>query len=167
LPLSDRAFSLIEVVTVMLLMGIVAAIALPRYSAALCNYRVSAAARQLSADLVYAQTLARSSSSTYTVTLNPTNNSYQLSGGAIASQSGGSGPMQLVALANTPTSYVVSLQSNPYLATIAAVSFSDATTSISFNGYGIPSTGGAVVIQCGAAQKTLTIDTATGAVSTQ
>jgi prepilin-type N-terminal cleavage/methylation domain-containing protein len=142
-------FSLPELVTVILLIGISAAIVMPRYSAALCNYRVSAAARRLVADLAYAQSVAKSSSSTCTITFNPNANSYQLSGTAVYGAS------------NATSS--VSLQADPFQATFASISLANASPTLTFNGYGIPSTGGTIVIQSGTAQKTLTIDPDTGA----
>ena len=154
-----RAFSLIEVLTTLVLIGIIAAIALPRYSSALCNYRVSAAARRLAADLHYAHILARASSSTCTISFNTGSNSYQFSAG--------NGPVQPGSVPTTLTSYSVSLQSDPYCVTMASVSLSNATSSISFNGYGLPSTGGTIILQCGTAQKTITIDSTSGAIGVQ
>jgi prepilin-type N-terminal cleavage/methylation domain-containing protein len=158
-----RAFSLIELITNLVVIGVVAAIALPRYGTALSNYRVSAAARRVASDLVYAQSLAKASSSTYSITFSAGSNSYQLFGGSTISNQLVGG----IAAQSAPTSYAVALNSDPYVATIASVSLANATSSISFNGCGLPSTGGTVVLQCGDAQKTLTIDSTTGAVSVQ
>src|SRR6056297_880136 len=54
-----RGFSLLELTVVLLLLGIVAAVAQPKFSETLSRYRVEAAAARLQSDLIYAQTLAR------------------------------------------------------------------------------------------------------------
>lgn len=59
--------TLIEVTVVVLLLGIVAAVAQPRFSRALSAYRLDAAAERVRADLEYARTLARVQSRTTTV----------------------------------------------------------------------------------------------------
>src|SRR5204863_23675 len=58
---SRRAFSLIEITLVLMVMGVLAALAVPRYASALARYRADAAARRIVADLDLARTTARSS----------------------------------------------------------------------------------------------------------
>src|SRR6056297_2096158 len=62
-----RGLSLLELTVVLLLLGIVAAVAQPKFSETLSRYRVEAAAARLQSDLVYAQTLARVRSRATTV----------------------------------------------------------------------------------------------------
>lgn len=59
--------TLIELTVVLLLLGIVAAVAQPRFSSALSAYRLEAAAERVRGDLEYARTLARVQSRTTTV----------------------------------------------------------------------------------------------------
>lgn len=69
-PSPRRAgMSLIEVTVVVVLMGIVAAVAQPRFSSALSAYRLDAAAERVRADMEYARTLSRVQSRTTTVRL--------------------------------------------------------------------------------------------------
>src|SRR5688500_9245400 len=55
-------FTLIEIVMVLFIMAIVAAMAAPRYSQAIARYRLESAAGRVAADLEYARALARSTS---------------------------------------------------------------------------------------------------------
>ena len=71
-----RAFSLIELVMVLMIVGIVAAIALPRYFNAIARYRMQAAALRVVADLQLARASARTQGEARTVT-------FDLSGGAL------------------------------------------------------------------------------------
>lgn len=59
---STAAFTLLELVIVILMIGIITAVAQPRFAGALANYRVDAAANRLAADLGYASSMARVSS---------------------------------------------------------------------------------------------------------
>jgi prepilin-type N-terminal cleavage/methylation domain-containing protein len=156
-----RGFSLAEFVLVVALIGIASAIALPRYGSALSNYRVAAGARRLASDLAYAQSLAKAASTTQSVNIGPGGSGYQLVGVADPDHPG--------------SAYNVYLAADPYQTTINAISLSSSGGSVSpsgngyvtlsFNGYGIPSAGGTMTLRSGGAQKTITIDSSTCAVT--
>src|SRR5690606_27031377 len=57
-----RGFSLLELVMVLTIIAILAAIATPRYANAMARYRADLAARRIAADLLLAQRLARTES---------------------------------------------------------------------------------------------------------
>ena len=59
---SRNGFSVLELIIVVLILGILAAIAVPAYSQSILRYRADFAARRLQSDLEYASTLARTTS---------------------------------------------------------------------------------------------------------
>ena len=125
---SRRAgFTLIELVLVIVIIGVVSAIALPRFSQATARQQLDAAADRLVSDLELAQARARSSSQTVTVSFNRGAESYTVSGG------GGD-------------SFTVELDESPYNSLIGTASFNGSTT-LYFNGYGIPNSSGKVVVK--------------------
>lgn len=135
-------FSLVEMLVVMLIMGIVGAIALPRYSQFQSQQKVEAAARRITSDLAYASRRANSTSTTQTVTFNIASHKYTL--------------VQAKNPNKPNETYVVKLGLEPYNARIVSAAFGG-DTSIVFNGYGRPDSGGSVTIAVGSRQKTITI----------
>lgn len=71
-----RAFSFLELVVVLALVGVMAIIAVPRIAGAQARYEAETGARQLAADLRDAQALARSTSSSWRVVLEPDGTGY-------------------------------------------------------------------------------------------
>ncbi len=149
-----HGFSLLELAVVVSIIAILAAIAIPRYAAAIVQERLDATARRIVLDLTFAQRQARMSSASRSVAFTAANHSYTLTGIADPDHPG-----------NT---YTVNLSKPPYEATIMSASFGSGT-QITFDGYGLPlnGVGGSVVIQVGSRIKTVTIDGASGAVSVQ
>lgn len=141
-------FTLPEVVITVMLMAIVSAIALPRWSTALQKQRVIQAANRLAADLTRAQTAAYGSSTAKTVTFTVGSSQYAISG--IAPLRGATG------------SYTILLTDDPYLSTLVSVWGQTGTQTITFNGYGLPDKGGSIVVSAGGNQKTIVVDAATG-----
>src|SRR3954447_6780975 len=117
-----RAFSMIELLIVILIMSIFGAVAAPKFFNTLLFHRVESAARRVKADIDYARQRARLTSTAQTVTF--TGSSYTLSGAK--------------SLENPNQVYTVNLQASPYLLDSATANFASSQI-ISFDGYGTPS----------------------------
>jgi len=128
---SRRAFTLVELVVVMAILGIVAAIAAPRFGASMARRRLDNCEHRIIADFEMARRLARSRSSSVTMQFNPVSNSYDI-----------------FALNNLDTgavNYGVELANPPYNAIVQSALFNTNATVI-FDGYGIPDSPGAVIV---------------------
>ena len=137
------AFTLLELLVVLIVMGVLASIAVPRYAQSLVHQRLEAAARRLIVDLTYAQRRARSTGVSVTVSFNPNTDAYTLVGVADPDHGG--------------ADYEVQLRGEPYQAAIVSADF-DGDTEVIFDGYGAPDSGGTVIVQVGGYQKTITLD---------
>lgn len=143
-------FTLVELVLVMAIMTILAAMAAPRYGRATGRYRLDLAARRVAADLRMAQSSAKAASTSRAVVFATATDQYQLSG--VAAPDGIAGD------------YTVSLAAEPYKADLAAADF-DGAPQVIFNGWGLPNCGGAVTLTVGSQQKTITVDGETGQIN--
>jgi prepilin-type N-terminal cleavage/methylation domain-containing protein len=81
---NDCGFTLAEVLVAMGVFAILAAIAVPNFTAQLPTYRLNGAARQVFADLMWARTKAVEENTTVIVTLpNPAGTTYTIVGGTV------------------------------------------------------------------------------------
>jgi type II secretion system protein H len=147
-----RAFTLVELIMVIAVTGIIAAIAVPRYGNALSQYRVDVAARRIAADLALAQHRAKVAGASRTVTFNVAAASYQLT--------------SIADFKKPAVDYTVNLSQSPYAATLTSVDMGG-DTSITFNGYGVPDSGGSISVASGSKQRTVTVDATTGGATVQ
>ena len=145
-------FSLIELVLVVTIIAVVAGIAIPRYSGWQFRYRADAAARRIAADLTFAQTRARAASASQALAFDLAANTYQLPG--------------VPDIDRPAVDYKVDLSRSPYCATLVSANFGGVATA-TFDGYGVPTAGGTVVVQSGPVTKTVTLDAGTATVTVQ
>src|SRR4051794_9808393 len=149
----SRGFSLIELMLVIAIIAVVGAIALPRYSNSLHAYRANLAAKRIAMDLQMAQFRARSLSTTRTVAFTLSSSSYQIAGETD--------------LVKSSATYSVTLSDLPYRATITSAQFGTTagTSSITFNGFGMPNNGGSITLTSGNVNKIITVAPFSGAIS--
>jgi prepilin-type N-terminal cleavage/methylation domain-containing protein len=154
-----RAFSLVELALVIAIVAVVAAVAVPRYADSAARYRLDLAARRVAADLDLARSLARTSSTSVAVAFLPKENFYKIE--------------QVADLLNKPGPHQIHLGGAPYHAMLVSAEFgsthfgSAGSNSVTFNGHGIASSGGTVVLRAGRYQKTVTLDPFTGKAKVQ
>lgn len=145
--LGRSGFSLAEVVLVTVIVGILGAIALPRYSAYAAQQQLEGAARRVVADLAYAQRNARQASASRTVVFDVPRQLYSLTG--------------VNDLDHKSNAYVVRLSDEPYRVQIVSASFGGDAQLI-YDGYGTPDSAGTLILAVGTLRKTISIDTGAG-----
>ena len=150
--LARNGFTLIELVMVMAIITMVSGMVLPRYAKALTRYRAKAAARRIIDDLALAQGEARHRSRALVVTFDTINHEYTITDAATGDDVLGSGAVDLTA--------------EPYGAKITSANFAGNAT-VTFDGYGQPSSGGTVVVSVGDDTATVLLDAQTGRASLQ
>jgi len=149
-PLPRRcAFTFLELVIVMLILGIMAAVAVPTFSDSLMYQRVESAARRAKADLEQLRQAARRTSRTQALTFGES--SYTL-------------PPDVPGLGQATDSYTVDFMQPPYRLTSVSIEFDDSPT-LSFDGHGMPSLGGSFVFQAGDYVRTISLDGITGEIT--
>ena len=159
-----RGFSLVELTITMLIVGILAAVASPGFSHALCHYRTEAAAARIVADLNYVRRYAVNTSANRAVqfTIGKTDQ-YKTNGAT-----GVPDP------SHPANNLIVHFKQKMPGVGLVSVSF-DGTDEITFNQYGLPLAGdpltsltsGTIVISHGMSQRTIVIDPATGKATVQ
>ncbi len=145
--------SLVDLVITILIMGILAAAALPKFADALAKMRAEAVARRVVSDLNYARRNAIQTSKAATITFTTSPPRYTMTG---------------VKNPNFPQQdYVVNLVDVDSAVSLQAVSFNSGMV-LSYNTYGRPLVGanaltaGSLVVRSGSFLFTVTVDPATG-----
>ncbi|MGD8453716.1 MAG: prepilin-type N-terminal cleavage/methylation domain-containing protein [Phycisphaerae bacterium] len=142
-----RGFTLVELVFVLAILAIVAAIAVPRFANAATRQRVEVAAARVLHDLELAQRHARLTSAAVTVTFTAATDSYALN--------------ELDDLDHPGQVYTVKLGESPYEVSLHNVTFGGSTT-LTFDGYGVPSSDGTLMLGAGPYRATISFTDGVG-----
>ena len=148
----SAGFSLLEVVLVMAIMVILAAIALPRYADAVVRHQAELAAQRVVRDLHQAQSWAKTRSASCTVSFAVATSEYQLIG--------------VPSFDGNPGDYNVNLSHDPYDAKLISADLGG-DSQVVFDGWGMPDSGGTIVISSGSEQRTVVVDGDTGQMTIQ
>ena len=138
-----HAFTLVELAVVMIIIGIVTAIAVPRYTGFVAGQRADTAARRITTDLAFVQRRARVSSQSRTISFLVPQDKYEVPGVPDPD--------------HADRDYSVSLGQEPYNAIIVSADFGG-DADLVFDGYGVADTDGSVVIRVGIHQRTITVE---------
>lgn len=139
--------TLVDLVLTVIIVGILASVATPRFVTFLHEQQVRSAALRLKADLELAARYARSTTSSESITFNTVDHSYTFS--------------TFKDINRSSDAYTVWLSRSPYEISIQSVSLEDETT-ITFNAFGIPNVSGQIVLVSAGQSKTIEIDELTG-----
>ncbi|MDB5340276.1 MAG: putative fimbrial protein [Planctomycetaceae bacterium] len=150
--ISRRGFTLAELLIVVLIVGIVAGIAIPRFSAGLGQRQATALARQMVNDIETVRQVARASSAPKSLVITSASKTYTLNGVEHPDRNN--------------IAYVVSLADVASTARFGTINFGGDPVLI-FNGFGYPDSGGSVQIIVGTVTKTVTVDAQTGSSTIQ
>lgn len=146
------AFTLVELVMILLIVGIIAAIAMPRLATGQSRYLVDSAARRIAADLDRARTQAVASSRSVSVVFRAAESVYSIAG--------------LEALDRRTANTVVQISQEPYKARIVQVNFNGSAT-LTWDGFGTASASGSITVAVGTDHRLITIDQSTSVITIQ
>lgn len=133
-------------------MAVITAMAVPRYAASAVRYRADLAAHRIVLDFALARSDAKAASSSRTVEFNVGDGTYEV--------------LEMPALDGGAGNYVVDLSERPYEASVVSADF-NGTAQVIFNGWGIPDSGGTVVLSVGSEQRTIVVNGETGEATVQ
>ncbi len=143
------AFSIVELTIVVMILGVLAAVAVPTFFDSLLFHQVESAARRMKSDLELARQTARLTSTTQSLSF--TGPAYVLSSG-------------IRSLDNPLDDYVVDLSAAPFYLERITADFSG-DNAVSFDGYGAPTSGGTIELELKSLKCTVTLDEVTGQVT--
>lgn len=139
-----RAFSLVELAVVVVIIGIVSTFGLLRYGSAAATYRVEAATQRLVSDLRLVQSRARATSSTRGILFVLRDARYALVDETLTGRGN--------------TNWRVDMSEPPYQVTLDSSNIGPDPMTVTFNGYGIPSITAKISVSIGTRQRVVMID---------
>lgn len=149
-PRNRRGFSLVELVVVVLILGILAAVGSTKYVDSLNHHRAQRSAQRIAADIDAARHGARNRGQSVTITFDTTNHRYTITG---------------MPSPDHPTgAFVVNLNEGS-LKSVLTTADLGGDKVLTFNAFGLPDSGGALTVGAGSSLRTLTVASQTGAVT--
>ena len=138
-----RAFSLMELVVVMAIIGITALIAAPKYAASVTRFRADSAASRVKGDLELMRARARAASAPRTFTFDTTTDTYTVSAERGLDDS---------------STFEVDLSRPPYDCDLVIANFGG-TSSLTLDGFGSAPQTGRIVVRAGSVYRTIFVGT--------
>ena len=145
--------TLIDVVITTLIVGIMAAVAAPKFAQFYHTERLKAAGQRVVTDLRLIQSWAATTSTSQTVTFFPLLNGYSVAGGLMNPQ-------------RPSEPFKTRLRQPPYLSHVVSAVFEGDQTLV-FNGLGQPDSGGNIVIASGGQSLMISVNAVTGKAAVQ
>lgn len=151
-PHHNRAVgvTLVELLIVMAITSIVAAIAVPRYGQAINRYHLKLAAARVDADLDLVRRQSRLTTTSLRFVVNTATNSYTIP--------------TLSAMNQKPGDYAVDLSAEPYGAAIYSADFAG-DTELVFDAYGTPDSNGIIIVNVGDQAVAVALNSATNRIT--
>lgn len=129
-----RAFTLIELVIVLVIVAIASAVAIPRFASASSRYRVDAAVQQIIADVSLTAAFANNASAAHTIRFEPADDRYVL--------------VNQPSPANPATDKSIELGLEPFGVNLLQVSFGSDTEAV-LSGHGLLTESGQLTVAVG------------------
>jgi len=149
---SRRGFSIVEVVIVVVIIGVTAVIAMPRYGNSIRRYRLESSAQRLISDFDRIVEDARRSRETRTLVIDVAADTWSVD--------------DLVDLDGKGANYTMDISSDPYHADIIGADF-DGTAKVVIDKFGRPAASGTVTLEVGGRKMTVKFNRSTGTAEVQ